>query len=517
MLLFVNPTDSASRRNVRLRVDPLIDSTPELAALVTRRRSRQAGNTDSLKVFPGGQLSFVGANSAVGLRSTPARYIVCDEVDAFPADADGEGDPISLAIQRTVTFRGRRKVFLLSTPTIEGTSRIAAAFAEGDQRRYFVPCPHCGTLQFLKWAQVKWPGDDRAKAFYVCEACGESISERHKSAMVAAGKWMATAESDGKTASFHLSSLYSPFVSWGEIAFEHEACSRDPARLQTWTNCSLGECWEDRASILPEPARLLARASSWGDQVPDEAVVLTCGVDVQQNRLELEICGWGKGEQSWSLEYHSLPGNPAEPEVWGRLDELLLRRRPHGILGAVPVAAACIDFGNWSKLVYQFTGARFHRCVFAVKGSSDPRAPIWPRRPARQKGGRELGLYVVGSTAAKEIVVARLSIDQPGAGYCNFPADRDFDYFEMLLAEKPIRKFVKGIAQRIWVKAPSARNEALDARCYNLCALHALRSYGFNLDREADRVAGLPRVVDPLQAPRPAPPRVTYSRFMQGF
>jgi phage terminase large subunit GpA-like protein len=225
-----------------LRVDPLIDSTPELAALVTRRHSRQAGNTDSLKVFPGGQLSFVGANSAVGLRSTPARYIVCDEVDAFPADADGEGDPISLAIRRTVTFRGRRKIFLLSTPTFEGTSRIAAAFAEGDQRRYFVPCPHCGALQFLKWAQVKWPGDDRAKAFYVCEACGESISERHKGAMVAAGKWMATVESDGKTASFHLSSLYSPFVSWGEIRLEHEACSRDPARLQTWTNCSLGEC-----------------------------------------------------------------------------------------------------------------------------------------------------------------------------------------------------------------------------------------------------------------------------------
>lgn len=163
VMLYVMPTDSASQRNVRLRVDPLIDSTPELAALVTRRRSRSAGNTDSLKAFPGGQLSFVGANSAVGLRSTPARYIVCDEVDAFPIDADGEGDPVSLAIQRTVTFKGRRKIFLLSTPTVEGVSRIAQAFKEGDQRKFYCPCPHCGTLQTLEWCQVTWPGEDRAR------------------------------------------------------------------------------------------------------------------------------------------------------------------------------------------------------------------------------------------------------------------------------------------------------------------------------------------------------------------
>jgi phage terminase large subunit GpA-like protein len=501
VLLYVNPTDSASRRNVRLRVDPLIDTTPELAALVTRRRSRQAGNTDSLKAFPGGQLSFVGANSAVGLRSTPARYVVADEVDNFPADADGEGDPVSLAIERTVTFAGRRKIFLLSTPTFEGVSRIAKAHAEGDQRKYFVPCPHCASFQFLKWQQVKWLGDDRAKAFYVCEHCGEAIYERHKQAMVAEGVWQATADGDGKTASFHLSGLYSPFVSWGEIALKQEAAASDPLRLQTWFNCCLGECFEDRAAIYITPARLQARATSWGPMLPDGVIFITAGVDVQMDRLEIEIVGWGLGEQSWSLEYHSLPGNPAEKEVWQRLDDLLKTRYAHRIVKSRSIMACCVDSGNWSKLVYEFTGPRFDRRIFAVKGSSDPRAAIWPRRPARPKDGRASSLFVIGSTAAKEVVVGRLGIAQPGPGYCNFP-ERDLDYFEQLLSEKPVHKRIRGLQQRVWVKAPNARNEALDARIYAFAALHALKSYGYNLDSEAAEVARM--------APRPRPaPTVT--------
>jgi phage terminase large subunit GpA-like protein len=254
----------------------------------------------------------------------------------------------------------------------------------------------------------------------------------------------------------------------------------------------------------------MARASSWGDLVPDTVVVIVAGVDVQMDRIEVEIVGWGRGEESWSLEYHSLPGNPAEPDVWQRLDELLLRKRRHRVLGDMKVAACCVDAGNWSQRVYAFTGPRFYRRVFAIKGASDPRTPIWPRRPSRPKDGRASALFSVGSVAAKEITVARLGIEQPGAGFCHFPADRDFDYFEMLLAEKPIRKFIKGVPHRVWVKASNARNEALDTRCYGLCALHALRSYGYNLDREADRVAALVRDFDPT---KPAPARQTWDIF----
>lgn len=258
--------------------------------------------------------------------------------------------------------------------------------------------------------------------------------------------------------------------------------------MQAWTNCSLGECWEDRAGTLPEPGRLMARGEHWGDFVPDAVVIIVAGVDVQMDRLEVEIVGFGKGEESWSLEYHNLPGNPAEPDVWLRLDEVLARKRVSRSRGHMSVQATCVDSGNWSKNVYDFCGPRFHRRIFAIKGSSDPRAPIWPRRPSRPKD-RESALFVVGAVAAKEITVARFGVENPGPGFCHFPADRDYDFYEMLLAEKPVRKFVRGVPIRIWVKAPHARNEALDCRVYSLCALHALRSYGFDLDRAAERVS----------------------------
>jgi phage terminase large subunit GpA-like protein len=236
--------------------------------------------------------------------------------------------------------------------------------------------------------------------------------------------------------------------------------------------------------------------------VPDEAVVITAGCDVQADRIEIEFVAWGKGEQSWSLEYHSLPGNPGDVEMWTRLDALLTRRRPHRKLGSLLVAATCIDAGNWAKSVYTFTGRRFHRKVFAIKGSSDPYVAIWPRRPSRPKAGREAALFIVGTAAAKDTIVSRLRIEQRGRGYCNFPSDRDLDYYEQLTSERPIRKIVRGEVKRVWVKTGAARNEALDCRFYSLCALHALRSYGYDLDREAARVAAMP-CVDPAQ-PKPS-------------
>lgn len=486
LMLYVMPTTESARRNVRTRIDPLIETSPAVRSRITKARSRDPGNTATLKSFPGGQIAFVGANSAVGLRSTPARYLFLDEVDGFPADADGEGDPISLAIQRTVTFRGRRKIFMVSTPTIEGASRIAKAFEESDKQRYFVPCPHCGVFQALRWPQVQWTDNHRGGAWYACEHCGDPIYERHKPAMLAQGEWRTTAAGDGRTAGFHLSALYSPFETWSEIAVEHGIVYRDPPRFQTWVNLKLGEPYEDRSANIPEPARLMARAETWGDYVPDGVVVLTVGIDVQQDRLECEVVGWGRGEESWSVEYHSLSGNPAEPDVWLRLDTLLMaaRRRRDGRL--IHIAAAAVDTGNWSKHVYDFATPRHGRRVWAIKGSSIRGAPLWPRRPARPKPGRP-PLYSIGTDAAKEIIIARLSIEEAGPGFSHFPADRDRDYFAMLTAERPVRRFVKGVAVREWVKAAHTRNEALDCRVYALAALQGLRAFGFDLDREAER------------------------------
>lgn len=507
LMLYVMPTTESARRNVRARIDPLIDATPVLRDLVVKARSRDPGNTATMKSYPGGHVAFVGANSAVGLRSTPARFVFLDEVDGFPHDADGEGDPVALAIQRTVTFRGRRKIFLVSTPTIEGVSRIAKAFEESDQRRYHVPCPHCGVLQWLRWAQVVWTDGDRSRAHYRCEHCGGAIEERHKHAMLAAGEWRATAAGDGRTAGFHLSALYSPFETWAEIAIEHGSVYRDPARLQTWVNLKLGEPYEDRASQIPEPARLMARCEGWGQHVPDAVVAITAGVDVQQDRVEIEIVGWGAGEESWSLEYHALPGNPADPDLWLRLDELIMAPRRPQDGRALHVAAAAIDTGNWSKLVYDFTGPRHGRRVWAIKGSSTRGAPLWPRRPSRPKAGRP-PLYVIGTDAAKEITVARLQIEEAGPGFCHFPLGRDLDYFAMLTSERPIRKYIKGIPIREWVKAAHVRNEALDCRVYALAALHGLKALGLKLDREHHPIAEV--------AAAPPRPKVIRSKYLGG-
>lgn len=510
LMLYVMPTTESARRNVRTRIDPLIESTPAVHDRVTKARSRDPGNTATLKSFAGGQIAFVGANSAVGLRSTPARYLFLDEVDGFPHDADGEGDPIALAVQRTVTFRGRRKIFMVSTPTIEGASRIAKAFDESDKRLFFVPCPHCGAFQSLRWPQVRWEAGHRGGAWYQCEHCGDPIYERQKPRMLEQGEWRASAAGDGRTAGFHLSALYSPFETWSEIAVEHGAVYRDPPRLQAWTNLKLGEPFEDRAAQIPEPARLMARAESWGAAVPDGVVLLTAGVDVQQDRIEIEIVGWGRGEESWSLEYEALAGNPAEPDIWLRLDAMLAgaRRRRDGRM--MHIAAAAVDSGNWSKHVYEFCTPRHARRIWATKGSSIRSAPLWPRRPARPKHGRP-PLYLVGVDAAKEIIVARLSIEEVGPGYSHFPTDRDLDYFSMLTSERPVRRFVKGVAIREWKKAPHARNEGLDCRVYALAALHGLKSYGLDLDREAAQQT----LVGERLAAAPRAPRVIKSRWMQ--
>lgn len=508
LMLYVMPTTESARRTVRTRIDPLIASTPEIDRLVTKARSRDPGNTATLKSFPGGQIAFVGANSAVGLRSTPARYLFLDEVDGFPHDAGGEGDPISLALQRTVTFRGRRKIFMVSTPTIEGASRITKAFEESDKRRFFVPCPHCGAYQALRWAQVKWTGNHRAGAWYACEHCSEPVYERHKPAMLSQGEWRSSAIGDGRTAGFHLSALYSPFETWAEIAVEHGLVYRDPPRLQTWVNLKLGEPFEDRSAHIPEPARLMARAESWGNHLPESVTVLTAGVDVQQDRLECEVVGWARGEESWSIEYHSLMGNPIDPDVWLRLDALLMAPRRGRDGQSMFVAAAAVDTGNWSKHVYDFATPRHARRVWAIKGSSTRGAPLWPRRPSRPRPGRP-PLYVIGTDAAKEIIVARLALEEPGPGYCHFPTGRDLDYYSMLTAERPVRRFVKGVAIREWVKATHARNEALDCRVYALAALHGLRAFGFNLDQAAGRISA------PIGQPAPQTPRVIRSRWME--
>ena len=381
LALLVQPSLDMARRNTRTRLDPMIESTPALRERISAPRSRDAYNSAFTKSFPGGVLVATGANSAAALRSTPCRYLFLDEIDGYPADVDNEGDPVALAIARTQTFRGRRKILMVSTPTVSGISRVEKAFSEGDQRRYEVGCKHCGNLAPIEWRNIKWPEGRREQAHLVCEACDGVLQEHDKPGLLANGSWRATAPGDGRTASFHISALYSPFVTWAEIAIEHGAARGDPARAQAWQNLMLGEVYEDLAAKPLEVGPLAARAEDY-TVVPAEVLVIVCGIDTQDDRIELEILGVGVGEESWSLDYRVLVGDPSGPALWAEVDSILQRYR--GGARSLPIRAACINSGGHHALrVYDFVRDKLHRSIWAIKGSSQPGVPPWPRKPTR--------------------------------------------------------------------------------------------------------------------------------------
>jgi len=245
--MFVQPTIEMAKRLSKQRLESLIHETPRLAEKIAPARSRDSGNTLFSKEYPGGILLLTGANSATGLRSAPCRWVLLDEVDAFPHDVDGEGDPCALAERRASTF-SRRKIILTSTPTVKDMSRIESEYLASDQRRYFLPCPHCGHMQYLQWKNLQWRDGDPKTAAYVCESCGTHIREHYKSEMLRKGEWRATATGEDKrTAGFHLSSLYSPlgWKSWEEIVGEFLRAKNDAPLLKTFVNTVLGETWEE--------------------------------------------------------------------------------------------------------------------------------------------------------------------------------------------------------------------------------------------------------------------------------
>ncbi len=505
--MLVQPSLDMVRRNTTVRIDPLIETTPALRDLVAPPRSRDAGNSLFRKTFPGGQLVMTGANSPVGLRSTPVRYLFLDEVDGYPGDADGEGDPVDLAIQRTATFRGRRKIYMVSTPTLKGYSRIEAAFAESDRRYFHVPCLHCGDMAPIMWARIRWPEGKRDQAYLICEVCGGVHHEHDKPRLLERGEWRATAPGDGRTAGFHLSALYSPWETWAEIALDHGRVMKDPPRLQVWVNTRLGESWEDQAGEVVETDPLLARREDWGAVLPEGVAVLTAGVDVQGDRLELHVVGWGRDEESWSIDYRVIWGDPSGPRVWADLDVALAATYPHThAIADLAIRAVAIDTGGQhTKAAYEYCRTRLARRVWGIKGRGGPGIPLWPHRPSRTRG--KVPLFIVGVDAAKDALFARLRLAAPGPGYMHFPAKRDAEFFRQLTAERVVTRFERGRPIRLWQpKRDGERNEALDTAVYAMAALHGLISMGLRLNKEADAVIAAGRkgnapVANPVSAP----------------
>lgn len=482
-MLLVQPTVDTAKRFSKQRLAPMIEETPVLRDRIADNRSRDGGNTQMVKEFQGGALIITGANSAVGLRSMPVRYLFLDEVDGYPADVDGEGDPVQLAEKRTTTF-ARRKIYLCSTPTVKDVSRIEREYLQSDQRKYFVPCPHCGHKQHLVWKNLKWTDDDPTTAAYACEDCGSLIEERHKHTMLPAGEWRATAPGDGRTAGFHLSSLYSPlgWKSWSSIVEEFMQAKGDPALLKTFVNTVLGETWEDDYSAKLGADELRSRVEFYEPgMMPARALIATAGVDVQDNRLAVVIRGWGRDEESWLIDHMEIYGDPSQAKVWQQLDEVLRRDIPHEIAKPVKLSAVAIDSGgHFTHEVYSYARDRRALGVFAIKGQSQRGKPVIGKaakvdlnfKGRSIKNGAEV--YPVGSDTAKSTIYARLKLNEPGAGFYHFHGEASEDYFAQLTAEKQITRYVKGFPVREWVKKSGARNEALDCEVYSFAALNWL-------------------------------------------
>ena len=483
-MLCVQPTVEMAKRLSKQRLESMISETPCLSAKIAPARSRDSGNTMFSKEFPGGMMLLTGANSATGLRSAPCRYIFADEIDAFPADVDGEGDPVSLAEKRATTF-ARRKVLLTSTPTVKDHSRIEIEYERSDQRRFYVPCPKCGEMQWLKWSQVKWEDNDPKTAVYECEKCKERFPELHKPAMLRAGEWRATAPGDGRTRGYQLSGLYSPlgWFSWSDMVEEFLKAKSDAPALKTWLNTRCAETWEEDYASKVSADGLRERCEHYPmGTLPEGSLALTFGVDVQDNRLAISGWAWGRDEEGWLIYHQEIFGDPSRADLWKQVDEAVLKEWPHASGAKLRPDVVAIDSGgHFTAEVYQFARERARQGVIAIKGASQRNKPVigkGSKVDINAKGKtmkRGAMLFNVGTDTAKTTLFARLKHNEPGEGYLHFPMEASEEYFKQLTAEKQVMKYSRGgFPTREWVKKPSARNEALDTLVYAFAGLNFL-------------------------------------------
>lgn len=472
-ILLVQPTLEVAAAWSKDRFAPMVRDTPVLTGLIADAKARDSGNTILHKTFRGGHLTVAGANSPIGLRSRPIRVVLFDEVDGFPPSAGSEGDPISLGRKRAATF-WNRKVLAGSTPTVKGASRIEAGFEQSDQRFYFVPCLECGTMQRLVWAQVRWPEGSPELAVYVCSSCGHEHQNADKTEMLLAGDWRASKPSTG-VAGFHISEIYSPWVSWGEMADSFLKAKRLPETLQAWINTSLGECWEDKGETV-EPVGLLKRREAYNEgSLPPGVLCLTAGTDVQDDRLEVTVWGWGRDEEAWRVGHYVLRGDPGQLDLWSEHDDLLRRRWSTDDGRALLIEACCVDSGgHFTEQVYRYCAQRKRYRVFAIRGAAGQGRLVWPRKPGR--GGKlRVDVWTLGVDTVKDLLYGRLrKVAEPGPGYLHLDADTTEEWVKQLVSETTVYRISQGRRVRVWKpRSSGVRQEALDCTVYAYAALVA--------------------------------------------
>ncbi|REG58968.1 phage terminase large subunit GpA-like protein [Paraburkholderia sp. BL6669N2] len=508
------------------RFEPMRSSTPDLRRRVRDAMKKGSENTKLRKKFPGGLMNLVSATRAGRLKSTTVRYVLLEEIDEYVLNVDGQGNPIELAKNRTSNFGRRAKIFANSTPTIKRRSQIEKLYETGDQRRYFVRCPDCGSPQFFDWRKgMRRSPDDPGVVLYYCQTgCGAGNPESvWKTRGYEGAYWMPTAVGDSKTASFHLSALYAPlgWRPWSDLMDDWEAAQTDTDKMIAFVNNALAECWEDKSAEMKwetikrraEPYKLRT--------IPLGCLLLTCAVDTQNDRLEAEISGWGRGMRNWTVDHVVFRGDPALPDVWNQLDRYLDTPITNQFGVPMRIELCAVDSGgSRTQDVYDYCRLRRHRGVFAIKGAKEKHKPIIGR-PTDQdvtvKGKtypNGVKLWPVGTDTAKSRIFGALLGDEDREVVdrrMHFSVDLDDEYFEQLTAE------AYNPSKDRWDKLRK-RNEALDLKVYNFaCAYHPrlrLNAYQ-DADWAALEAVIEPRVQDlfasvpahdvPVQVPVPVP------------
>lgn len=496
-ILMVRPDIEEAKRYSKQRIARMIEASDALRAVVVEPKSRDSGNTILDKEFEGGSLSLVGSNSPSGLASQPVRIVVGDEVDRWAEEAGSEGDQGDLARQRTNTY-ARRKLLWLSTPGETSTSKIEPMYLASDRRRYWVPCPFCKTEQVLEFKQLKWPDGKPREAYYECVSCARAIAERHKREMLAAGRWIAE-DPTSEVRGYKLNGLYSPWLKWHEVATRWVKAKGHPQRLKVFVNTILGETWDTHRETRVDPTKLsLLRADVRLDQggwpiIPPGVSLLTASADLQGDRIEVGLYGWGRGEEMWILDRRQIWVDPSAPQAWTELDELLLAAWETHDGGFMRLSASGLDTqGHHTAMAHEFIKSRQGRRVWGLKGVGGPGRKPWPKKPSKSvKSG--VTFYAVGVDACKAQLYARIkaSIElvekkQPltGAGAVHIAAHLadDLEYLRQIVSEVPETVRVHGHPRIRWTLPNGVRNEGLDLAVYAYAVLQGLKARGRRLD-----------------------------------
>tara|TARA_R100001082_G_scaffold45817_1_gene24436 strand:+ start:40 stop:1908 length:1869 start_codon:yes stop_codon:yes gene_type:complete len=485
-IMVVQPTIEDASGYSKEEIAPMIRDTKVLTNLVSDAKTRDSNNTILQKQFPGGVLSLVGANSARGFRRVSRRIVLFDETDGYPASAGTEGDQIKLGIARTQYF-WNRKIVAGSTPTIKDFSRIERLFEQSDQRRYYVPCPDCGHMQYLRWPNMRWEGSDTDNVSYACEECGVLIPHNKKRWMVERGEWRATQPGNGRHVGFHIWAAYSysPNAEWSNLAEEFELSKHDPEQLKTWINTTLGETWEDEYASKVGADALMERAAEAKYEVtvpPEEALVLCMGCDVQDDRLSMSVFGFGRNEEMFLVDRKVIYGSPARADLWKQMDEVLMGQYVSQDGFEMKIESAAIDTGgHYTQETYQYVRERSQLGLIGIKGIGQKGKPPLGK-PTTQDitfSGKALRrgvkLFPVGVDVIKTTLHNKLKNAEKGEGYIHFYPTITHDYFEELTAERQVLRYKHGYQERVWMKKSNARNEALDEMVYSWAAFERFR------------------------------------------